>query len=168
MVIFPAHILTMAMRRSSWGTVETGGCEWGERWEAQRDVQRDVFQKQEGLEEGGRVESWRRRRGRGDKKKKGMKREGDIGENLLHPALHLIPSSWGKERDAARSSVPSAERNAWGTEPPVKRQKFRWTETKGQVVTVEVTSSFEAESRQANKQQTEQRGTCKHPSTPVK
>ena len=29
MVIFPAHILTMAMRTSSWGTVETGGSERG-------------------------------------------------------------------------------------------------------------------------------------------
>lgn len=47
MVIFPAHILTVAMRTSSWGTVETGGSERGrgemgspERWKS------DVFQKE--------------------------------------------------------------------------------------------------------------------------
>lgn len=43
------------------------------------------------MEEGGRVERWERHRGRGDER--GMKREGDMGEeNLLHPALQLIPS----------------------------------------------------------------------------
>ncbi len=44
MVIFPAHILTVAMRTSSWGTIETGeASEEGERWEARRDVRSDLF-----------------------------------------------------------------------------------------------------------------------------
>lgn len=48
MVIFPAHIPTVAMRTSSWGTVQGGG-EEGERWEARRDVQNDgvFFRKKE-------------------------------------------------------------------------------------------------------------------------
>lgn len=46
MVIFPAHILTMAMRTSGWGDV--GDCEEGEKWEAQRDVQPAAFSKKRG------------------------------------------------------------------------------------------------------------------------
>lgn len=40
MVIFAAHILTIAMRTSGWGN--SGDCE-GENWEVQRDVQNSVF-----------------------------------------------------------------------------------------------------------------------------
>lgn len=70
MVMFPAHILTVAMRTSSWGTEEE------ERWEAQRDVQSDVFQ-QEWIWE-------RRHRGRGDER--GMKRE---RRTTRHSSTHL-------------------------------------------------------------------------------
>lgn len=41
MVIFAAHILTIAMRTSGWG--DCGDCEEGENWEVQRDVQTGAF-----------------------------------------------------------------------------------------------------------------------------
>lgn len=49
------------------------------------------FSEREEMEEEGRVGRWRRHGGRGDER--GMKREGDMGEeNVLHLALQLIPS----------------------------------------------------------------------------
>lgn len=47
--------------------------------------------------------------GGGDER--GMKRKGNVGEeNLLHPALQLIPSGWEEERAVVRLPAPSAER----------------------------------------------------------
>lgn len=49
------------------------------------------FSEREQIEEERRVGRWRRHRGRGDER--GIKREGDTGEeNTLHLALQLIPS----------------------------------------------------------------------------
>lgn len=48
------------------------------------------FSEREEIEEEGRVGRWRGHRGKGDER--GMKKEGDVGENLLHLALQLIPS----------------------------------------------------------------------------
>lgn len=55
-----------------------------------REIYRVICFQKERREEEGRVGRWRRHRGRDER---GMKREGDMGEeNLLHLAFQLIPS----------------------------------------------------------------------------
>lgn len=66
MVIFPAHILTMAMRTSGWG--DGGDCEEGEKWEAQGDA--CCFLEKERIEGGVKDEKRRRHRDMEDVKRK--------------------------------------------------------------------------------------------------
>lgn len=82
MVIFPAHILTVAMRTSSWGTVETGGREWGigEVGSRERCTEWFVFQ----IEGKWRKEVWE---DRGDRGRGGKKRNERVIEEWKTPAL---------------------------------------------------------------------------------